>query len=308
MQLSIVIPFYNEERNVAAFCEAIIVQARAITEDFELLLIDDGSIDGTWEKIMQCRLRESRVHAVRFSRNFGKEAALTAGLERAEGEAVLLMDGDFQHPPETIPILYNRLNENYDMVYAIREKRNEKNGFRVFFRKCFYWLWDHLADTKIPPDAGDFRILNRRAVDALNSLPERNRFMKGLYAWIGYKTAEVKYREAHRKEGRSAWSLHGLFSYGRSALISFSSLPLRLWAGLGAFISTISVFYAGYVVFETFVYGRDVPGYATTVTAIFFLGGVQLFSIGILGEYLASLFDEVKGRPVYLISESHKSE
>jgi len=308
MFLSIVIPFHNEEKNVAPLYEAVLAELKTLDCSYELIFIDDGSKDETWTQIMACRARDANIFALKLSRNFGKEAALTAGIDKAEGDAVILMDGDLQHPPAMIPQLVERLGEGFDMVYAVRDRRNHGPGLRSALSGLYYWLWDRLADTKIPPNAGDFRILNRKAIEALRALPERNRFMKGLYSWIGFEQSEIQYAEKHRLSGQSSWSIRNLFSYGRSAFISFSSLPLRLWTGLGAFISVISIVYALYVVVETVIYGRVVPGYATTVTAIFFLGGVQLFSIGILGEYMASLFDEVKKRPVYLISESHKND
>ncbi len=308
MLLSLIVPFYNEEANVARLYKAVHQQLSQLDLSYQLIFIDDGSKDGTWREIMACRSRDQNIFAIKFSRNFGKEAALTAGIDKAAGDAAIIMDGDLQHPPELIPQLVARLNDGFDMVYAVRDRRNQGPGLRSALSNLYYWLWDHLADTKIPRNAGDFRILSAKALDALRAMPERNRFMKGLYSWIGFDQTEIQYQEKERNSGASSWSIRNLFRYGRSAFISFSSLPLRLWTGIGAFISAASILYALYVIAETAIFGRVVPGYATIVTAIFFLGGVQLFSIGILGEYMASLFDEVKKRPVYLISESHQND
>ncbi len=303
MLVSIVTPFFNEQDNVETLHAELNTVLAAIDAEFELIWIDDGSRDETWARIEACRARDPRILGLRLSRNFGKEAALSAGIDYARGDAVILMDGDLQHPPDMIPKLTGKLAEGYDMVYAARDGRKHDGAARSLLSRLFYFIWENFADTKIPADSGDFRIMNRKAADALKSLRERNRFMKGLYAWVGFEQTAIPYEVQPRRANKSAWSLRTLMSYARLAFISFSAIPLRIWTSIGAIIALASIGYALYIIGETFIRGRDVPGYATTITAIFFLGGVQLFSIGVLGEYLASVFDEVKSRPLYIVSE-----
>lgn len=303
MLVSIITPFYNEQDNVETLHRELTSALAGVDADFEFIWIDDGSRDETWARMEACHERDPRVFGLRLSRNFGKEAALSAGIDHANGDAVLLMDGDLQHPPDVAPKLISKLSEGYDMVYAMRDGRKHDGPVRSFLSRLFYAFWDRFADTKLPPDAGDFRIMNRKAADALKELRERNRFMKGLYAWIGFEQAAIPYEVQPRRANKSAWSLRRLMSYGRAAFISFSAIPLRIWTSIGAIIALTSIGYALYIIVETVIRGRDVPGYATTITAIFFLGGVQLFSIGVLGEYLASVFDEVKSRPLYIVRD-----
>ncbi len=303
MLISIITPFYNEQESVKPLFNALLPILESLDADYELIWIDDGSRDETWREVEACCAAEPRLRALRLSRNFGKEAALSAGIDHANGDALVLMDGDLQHPPKLIPDLLRRLREGYDMVYAVRDSRKTDGPARALFSRLFYLMWDRFADTKIPRDAGDFRIMNRKTANALKQLRERNRFMKGLYSWIGFRQTSISYEVAPRSASKSSFSLRKLMSYARLAFISFSAIPLRIWTSIGAIIALLSLTYAAYIVIETMIAGRDVPGYATIITAIFFLGGVQLFSIGVLGEYLASVFDEVKARPIYIVSE-----
>jgi len=269
-----------------------------------VIAIDDGSRDGTSDALHVVRQHSPNVRIIRFSRNFGKEAALSAGLTRVQGKHVLLIDGDLQHPPEALYEMMRLQDRGADMVYGVRESRRTEGRIRSSCSDLFYRIFSRTSDVAIPPNASDFRLLNDHVVRALNALPEQTRFMKGLYAWVGFSQRAVFYEVEARRNGKSKWSLLNLLGYAWNGLVSFSVVPLRVWSVAGMSIATLALLYAIWIGITTIVFGRDVPGYATLAVAIFFLGGLQLLSIGILGEYIARIFTETKRRPLFVIAET----
>ncbi|NQY96289.1 MAG: glycosyltransferase family 2 protein [Henriciella sp.] len=301
--LSVVIPFYNEVENIAPLFERLLPVLNSVSQSWEVICVDDGSSDETHIALLEQRTSESRVRILKLSRNFGKEAAVSAGLQAARGSTVLLMDGDLQHPPQTLKEMLEIQAGGIDVVYGLRRSRKTEGRLRSALSSAFYHMFSGTSDVRIPADAGDFRLMSRRVVEALNALPEQKRFMKGLYAWVGFSQQAVLYDVEERRAGKSKWSISQLFGYAWNGVVSFSAAPLRMWSVIGICIAALAVAYALWVIVETLVYGRDVPGYATLVVAIFFLGGLQLLSIGVLGEYIARIFAETKQRPLFIIEE-----
>lgn len=304
--LTAVVPVYNESKLAAEFLKALAEQLQALVTSFDIVMIDDGSKDDTVEQV-KAVIDQLPVELIVFSRNFGKEKAITAGLQHAQGDVVLIIDADFQHPFETIQELFEKWCEGYDNVYAVRNNRSDQTALNRFFANRFYKLNQHLMNIDLPPDAGDFRLLDRKVVDAINCLPEANRFMKGLYAWVGFKGCAVTYKVLPRKEGVSRFRFRRLFGLALTGITSFSDVPLRIWTGMGVLISLFSLLYGLYILISTLVEGVSVPGWATLTVGLMFLGGIQLLSIGIIGEYVGRIFTEVKRRPNYLIAERHLS-
>ncbi len=305
--ISCVVPVYNEEPNIDAFFSKLQAALRQLTQHFEIIVVDDGSRDATIEKIIQLP-KDYCLKLLGFSRNFGKESALLAGLEHASGEAVILMDADFQHPIELLATFLTHWSEGYDMVYGIRKNRDSESWMKRNSARLFYWLMTKLTKIDMPNNAGDFRLLDRKVVNALNSFRERTRFMKGLYAWVGFKKIAVPYEVQARVAGKSAWGWGKLTELAVTGITAFSNVPLRIWGFIGFVISLSSLLYAIYIIAVTLVYGADLPGYPTIVVAIMFFGGIQLLSIGILGEYIARIFTEVKQRPYYILEQKHGFE
>lgn len=302
--LSVVIPFYNEVENVAPMFARLLPVLKTAAQSWEVICVDDGSEDDTHAALLEQRASEPRIRILKLSRNFGKEAAVSAGLQACSGAQILLMDGDLQHPPETLKEMMEIQAGGIDVVYGLRRSRQTEGRLRSTLSSAFYHLFSGTSDVRIPADAGDFRLMSRRVVDALNALPEQKRFMKGLYAWVGFSQQAVLYEVEGRRSGSSKWSISQLFGYAWNGVVSFSAAPLRIWSVIGICIAALAVAYAIWVIIETLVYGRVVPGYATLVVAIFFLGGLQLLSIGVLGEYIARIFAETKQRPLFIIEES----
>lgn len=301
--LSVVIPFYNEFENAAPLFERLLPVLNSVSENWEVICVDDGSDDDTLNALIEARKKEPRIRILKLSRNFGKEAAVSAGLQAASGQQILLMDGDLQHPPETLTEMLEIQTRGIDVVYGLRRSRKTEGRLRSALSSAFYRMFSGTSDVRIPADAGDFRLMSRRVVDALNNLPEQKRFMKGLYAWVGFSQQAVLYDVEARRSGKSKWSISQLFGYAWNGVMSFSAAPLRMWSVIGICIAALAVAYAIWVIATTLIYGRDVPGYATLVVAIFFLGGLQLLSIGVLGEYIARIFAETKQRPLFIIEE-----
>ncbi len=304
-QISVVIPFHNEADNITPLLERLVPVLDVLVPDWEIICVDDGSDDGTYSALRAAHLRDSRIRIIKLSRNFGKEAAISAGLQVAAGQHVFLMDADLQHPPETLPEMMAIQASGIDVVYGLRRSRQTEGRLRSGLSSLFYRVFSGAAEVRLPADAGDFRLMSRRVVNALNALPEQSRFMKGLYAWVGFSQQAVPYDVAERASGRSKWSLPKLFSYAWNGIVSFSALPLRLWSLIGFCIAACTLAYAVWIAVNTLVFGRDVPGYTTLAVAIFFLGGLQLLSIGMLGEYIARIFTETKKRPLFIIEETH---
>jgi glycosyltransferase involved in cell wall biosynthesis len=298
--ISCVVPAYNEAANLGLMLSALTAQLAQLTDRWEVIVVDDGSRDATPMAIAPF-LIEPGVRYVRLSRNFGKEAALTAGIDRADGEVVLLMDADLQHPASLVPEMLAAWHDGADMVCAARASRADESLPKRIGTAIFYQLVNRGSQVKIPVDAGDFRLMDRRVVEALKSLPERNRFMKGLYAWVGFHNVIIPYTPAERHAGVSTFSMRRLARLAFTGVTAFTNAPLRLWSGIGVITAVLALAFGTWIVIEHFIYGSDVPGWATIVTGMAFLSGVQLLSIGILGEYVGRIFDEVKQRPVYLV-------
>jgi len=299
--ISCVIPAFNEAENLPTLLTRLLPQLAALSDRCEVVIVDDGSTDATAAAVAPW-LRQGGVRYLRLSRNFGKEHALTAGIDHAVGEVVVLMDADLQHPVEIIAKMVEAWRGGADMVCAARTSRADEGLAKRVGTRLFYWIVNRKGQVQIPVDAGDFRLMDRCVVDALKSLPERNRFMKGLYAWVGFRTEIIDYLPAERQAGQSSFSLGRLVRLALTGVTAFSNVPLRLWSALGAVIAVGAIGFGALIVVEHFIQGHDVPGWATLVTSLMFFSGVQLLSIGILGEYVGRIFDEVKQRPIYLVA------
>ena len=298
--ISCVVPAFNEAANLALLLTGLTAQLALLTERWEVIVIDDGSRDATPAAMAPWLLRPG-VRYVRLSRNFGKEAALTAGIDRAGGDVVLLMDADLQHPAALVPEMLQAWVQGADMVCAARATRADESLAKRLGTAWFYALVNRDSNVQIPVDAGDFRLMDRRVADALRAMPERNRFMKGLYAWVGFRTVIIPYTPCKRFAGTSKFSTRRLARLAFTGVTAFTNAPLRLWSALGAAIAALALAYGCWIVVDHFLYGVEVAGWATLVAGTMFLSGVQLLSIGILGEYVGRIFDEVKQRPVYVV-------
>jgi glycosyltransferase involved in cell wall biosynthesis len=300
--LSCIVPAYNEAAGLSEFLRNLHQAMAPLAARVEIILVDDGSEDET-PLIAADLARDLSLHYVRLSRNFGKEAALTAGIDRAQGEAVLIIDADYQHPFEAVPVMINCWREGYDIVYGVRRSRAGEGAIKRLGTRLLYRILSADAPVSIPAGAGDFRLLDRKVITAVKRLPERNRFMKGLYAWVGFSSIAVPFDVGRRRHGSSQFSLRGLFRLGLDGITAFTKLPLRIWSGFGVLISLCALIYGGWIAAETLIWGNDVPGWPTIVASLMFFAGLQLISIGIIGEYLARVYDEVKQRPIYIVRE-----
>jgi len=303
IELSLIIPVYNEGPNIAPLCDRVVPVLDRITRSWEIVFVDDGSADGTLAAIRARSAQDARIGAVSFSRNFGKEIAIAAGLDHARGDAVIIMDADLQHPPEMIETFVARWREGYDMVYGQRTDRSNETRLKRNFARLFYTLFDHFGETPLPEGAGDFRLINRRGVEVLRSLGERARFSKGLYAWIGFKSVGVPFTVEDRRHGATKWSFRKLFRFAFDGITSFTTVPLRVWTYIGGLISVLSIATAIYFLIRTLLFGADVPGYPSLIVSVMFFSGIQLMSLGIIGEYIGRIFAEVKRRPLYVVAE-----
>lgn len=301
--ISVVAPLFNESANLRRLAEALIQVLKSCDVTFEGIFVDDGSTDDSWETIRSICEADARFSGLSFSRNFGKEIAIAAGLDHARGKAVIIIDADLQHPTRLIPIFIAKWREGYKNVYGQRMTRQTDPQLRNFLTRMFYRLLDEFGDTRLPPGSCDFRLLDRQAVDALLKLRERARFNKGLYAWIGFKSCGVPFDMQERGSGTTKFGYGKLFSFALDGLMSFSALPLKVWTYVGLAVSGLALTMAGYYGFRTLIFGVDVPGYASLIVSIAFFAGMQLISLGVLGEYIARIFDEVKDRPLYLIAD-----
>jgi glycosyltransferase involved in cell wall biosynthesis len=300
--LSIVVPLYNEAAVIVAFHERLGAVLDRVGLSTEIIYVNDGSTDESLSSLLALRQRDQRIAIVDLSRNFGKELALTAGLDHALGDAVVVIDADLQDPPELIPELIAGWNQGYDVVSAQRISREGESWLKRLTAALFYRLLERSMPTPVPRDTGDFRLLSRRALDATNSLRERHRLMKGLFAWIGFPQLSVPYRREARYAGRSKWSYWRLWNLALEGLTSFTIAPLRLASYLGAAVALFAFVYAAVIVYKTLAYGDPVRGYPSLMVTILFLGGVQLLSLGVIGEYLGRIFNETKHRPLYLVN------
>jgi polyisoprenyl-phosphate glycosyltransferase len=301
--VSIIIPVLNEADNLDALVGRLTPVLDRLGTRWEIIFVDDGSTDGTLASLKALNAREPRATGISFSRNFGKEIALAAGLQYARGDAAIMMDADLQHPPEMLEEFVATWRKGYDIVYGNRIDRGTDGVFRRLYSRLFYRLFNYLSRSDIPPGAGDFRLLDRRAIDAMNRFKENSRFNKGLYSWIGFKSVGLPYHVAERVSGVSKWSIRKLASFAIDGLTSFSTLPLRVWSLLGLLISTMAIVYATIIMVRTFIFGADVPGFPSIIVSVMLLAGVQLISLGVLGEYLGRVYEEVKSRPLYLVAD-----
>ncbi len=302
-QLTVVVPAYNESAVLRSFHERLCKVLDGLPLACDVLYVDDGSHDDTWSIIESLVAADPRTGALKLSRNFGKEAALTAGLDAVRADAAVVIDADLQDPPELIPALVEQWQAGYDVVYATRSAREGESGFKRLTAAAFYRSMERLSDTAIPRDTGDFRLLSRRALDALQQLRERQRFMKGLFSWIGYRQTAVHYQREPRQAGTTKWNYWRLGQLAIEGITSFSTAPLRLatWVGLAA--AGVSFAYGAFVLLKALLYGDPVRGYPTLILVVLFLGGVQLLALGVIGEYLGRNYAESKQRPLYFIEE-----
>jgi polyisoprenyl-phosphate glycosyltransferase len=297
---SVVVPAFNEAEGLAAFH----IRLAAVMDtqgSWEVIYVDDGSQDATLEALEQLRRRDSRIGVVALSRNFGKEIALTAGLDHASGQAVIVIDADLQDPPEVIPQLIGAWREGFDMVAARRRERQGETRLKRMTAHLFYRLMRHAGDVRLPADTGDFRLMSRRAADAVRQLREQHRFMKGLFAWVGFPSTYVVYDRAPRHAGLSKWNYWRLWNLALEGITSFTVMPLKVATYLGLCVALLAGLYVAEVVVKTLFFGNTVAGYPSLMTVTLFLGGVQLMCLGVIGEYLGRVFNETKRRPLYLV-------
>jgi polyisoprenyl-phosphate glycosyltransferase len=306
-KLSVVVPAYNEEEVLPVFHERLSAALSGLGLEYDIVYVNDGSTDRTPEVLAALRERDARVALVDLSRNFGKEIALTAGLDHAGGDAVVVIDADLQDPPEFIPKLVEQWNAGYDVVYAKRTAREGETFLKRATAHGFYRVMQRMSHVKIPEDTGDFRLLSRRAVESLKRLREQHRFMKGLFAWIGYPQVAVPYRRDPRKAGQTKWNYWRLWNFALEGITSFTTGPLKLATYVGLATALGAFVYGIVIIVKTLLFGNRVAGYPSLMAVILFLGGIQLLSIGVMGEYLARTFDETKGRPLYLVNGYHRS-
>ncbi len=307
-ELSIVIPMHNEENGLDALFARVCSTAEKITQAYEIVCVDDGSTDGTLAALLERRGENNRLKIVELSRNFGKDAALTAGLDHATGDAVVPIDADLQDPPEVIERLHAKWQEGFDVVYAQRSARESDGLVKRMTASLFYRLHNMIAEVDIPHDTGDFRLMDRRVVDVLRNMPERTRFMKGMFAWVGFKQTGVPYRREPRAADKTKWSYWKLWNFAIDGIVSGSTVPLRVWTYTGSMIAACAFFYALFLIGRTLIYGTDVPGYASIMVAVLLLGGVNILALGIIGEYLSRVFAEVQDRPLYLVNKNYGIE
>ena len=301
--LSVVVPCFNEEKVLRETNIRLIAVLQGFTPNFEIIYVDDGSNDSTPDLLREMQLHENRVRAIRFSRNFGHQFAITAGLEHARGDAVVIIDADLQDPPEVIRIFFQKWLDGHDVAYGVRTKRDGETAFKRLTAKLFYRCIGHLSDTPIPFDTGDFRLMDRGVVDALLAMPERDRFVRGMVSWLGFSQVAIPYRRAPRFAGDTRFSLFKMMRFATDGIVSFSILPLRMATWVGFAASGIALVEIGVALFDKIFTHGLVRGWTSTVIAIWFVGGVQLICMGIIGEYVGRIYGESKRRPLYVVRE-----
>ena len=308
VELSIVVPLYNEEANINRLISRLQSTLDKLNTTYEIVCINDGSQDDTFKLLVDYHEENSAIKVVNLSRNFGKEIALTAGIDYASGAAIIPIDADLQDPPELIAQLVAKWREGYDVVYATRKSRSGESWLKRFTANSFYQTIGKMSPIPIPANTGDFRLLDRKVVEALKQMPERTRFMKGLFAWVGYKQTSILFDREPRFGGKTTWNYWKLWNFALDGITSFSFFPLKIWSYIGSVISLISLLYASFLIIRTLILGIDVPGYASLMVAVLFFGGIQLITLGIIGEYLGRVYEEVKRRPLYFVRESYGFE
>ena len=303
--LSVVVPAYNEIQVLPEFHRRISEVMRATEIDYEIIYVDDGSTDGTAAALGSLREQDGAIAIIELSRNFGKEVAISAGLDHASGDAVIIIDADLQDPPEVIHDFLVEWRNGYDVVSGRRTIREGESLLKITTAKWFYRVINRLSDVEIPPDTGDFRLLSRRAVEALKTLRETHRYMKGLYAWIGFPHTQVSYLRKPRAAGTTKWNYWRLWNFALEGITSFSDVPLKMATYLGVLTSSAAFLYGVFFLIRTLLYGNPVPGYPSLILIILFLGGIQLICLGIIGEYLARTYNESKSRALYFVKGFH---
>ncbi len=308
VEISVVIPLYNEEKNIDYLFERLIKILDQLKTTYEIICVNDGSQDETLDCLIKYHQTQSQIKVINLSRNFGKEIALTAGIDYARGQAVIPIDADLQDPPELIQELVAKWREGYDVVYATRRSRQGESWLKRFTADSFYKTISKMSRIPLPHNTGDFRLLDRKAVEAVKQMPERTRFMKGLFTWVGFKQTSIMFDRQPRFQGNTTWNYWKLWNFALDGITSFSSLPLKVWSYIGLSVSFMSLIYASFLIVRTLIFGIDVPGYASLMVAVLFLGGIQLITLGIMGEYLGRVYEEVKGRPLYFVRECYGLE
>src|SRR5690554_5309862 len=301
--LSILTPMYNEAGGLAEFFRSLEAALKPLDIEYEIVCVDDGSSDDTLVRLRQHAERNPRIKIVVLSRNFGKEAAMTAALDYSNGDVALPMDADLQDPPELIGAMLAKWREGYQVVYAKRSSRKTDSLIKRKTARLFYKVFNRLSDITIPEDVGDFRLLDRNVIDAIKKLPEKDRFMKGLFCWPGLKHTVIEFERQERAHGASKYNYWNLWNFALSGITSFSTFPIRAGTYLGLTVASLSFLFGLWVIFKTVIIGVGVPGYASLLVAVLFMGGVQLFFLGLLGEYIGRIYKEVKNRPLYFVAD-----
>lgn len=304
VKLSMVVPMYNEADNIETFFNALIPVVERTADEYEVICVNDGSSDDTFEMLRARHQTNPEIKIIDLSRNFGKEFALTAGLRFASGDAVIPLDADLQDPPELIPELVDKWRQGYKVILCVRQDRRSDSFFKRITARIFYSINRKLSDVAVPENVGDFRLMDRQVVKALDQFPERTRFMKGIFAWLGYDQSQVSYIRPTRSCGTTKWSFWKLWNFALDGIFSFTTVPLRIWTYLGFCVAAAAGLYMAFIIAKVLITGVDVPGYASTLVLLLFFSGLNMIGLGILGEYVGRIFTEVKQRPLYLIKQT----
>lgn len=303
--ISLIVPVFNEQDVIEIFLERTSQVMEQAGLDYEFIFINDGSTDATLTRLISLSAGNPCLRVINLSRNFGKEASMTAGIDHVRGNVLIPIDVDLQDPPELIPRFIEKWREGYDVVYGVRTSRDEDPVLKRASAGWFYTLFNRLSPVHIPESVGDFRLIDERAAEVLRQLPERNRFMKGLFAWVGFNSIGVPYERPERVAGKTKWNFPKLWNFALDGIFSFSSVPLRIWSYIGILISLAAFLYASFIVIRTLVLGIDLPGYASLLSVVLFMGGIQLISLGVIGEYIGRILIEAKQRPIYVIEAEY---
>jgi len=299
--ISIVCPMHNEEEVIALFFARILPILKEACDDFEIICINDGSTDDTLSKLTDFSLTEASVRVIDLSRNFGKEAALTCGIDHALGDAVIPIDADLQDPPELIVDMVKLWRQGFDVVLAQRTDRSADSFLKRVTSEWFYSVHNAISESKLAANVGDFRLMDRKVIEALKQLPERRRFMKGLFSWVGFRQAVIPYKREARQAGETKFSGWRLWNFALEGITSFSTAPLRIWFYIGVIVACLAFAYGSFIVGRVIFFGRDTPGFASLITIVLFIGGIQLIGLGVLGEYMGRIYSETKKRPIYIV-------